>query len=70
MGPTQFIKYLPFSPRGGGGGISGKSRLTLFQSSLTLFQSNIYEVNVREYPTGFSKSLLILLLFGFFVLSG
>ena len=20
MGPTQFIKYLPFSPRGGGGG--------------------------------------------------
>ena len=69
MGPTQFIKYLPFSP-GGGAGISGKSRLTLFQSSSTLFQSNIYEVNVREYPTGFSKSLLILLLFGFFVLSG
>ena len=36
---------------------------------LILFQSNIYEVNVREYPPRFSESLLILL-FGFFVLSG
>ena len=40
---------------GGGGGISGKSEwgyavpLSLI---LTQFQSNIYEVNVREYPPG------------------
>ena len=41
--------------RGGGGGIFGKSEWGYaVQRSLilTLFQSNIYEVNVREYPPG------------------
>ena len=34
----------------GGGGISGVYRPAL--QIFTLFQSNIYKVNVREYPPG------------------
>ena len=60
-GSALFIKWVPFFLGGGGEGggyfwevVVGVHCLALL--ILTLFQSNIYKVNVREYSWGFMSS--------------